>query len=494
MTASVTDTRAEVCVIGTGAGGAAAACALAESGRDVVLLEAGGHHTAADMDQREETMLPRLFQEDGRRGTIDGSIPILQGRAVGGSTTHNTGYVYRTPPGIFERWRREAGFDLPDAEVESLYRDLERAIAVTPCREEDVNALNGIVRRGARALGWRVRRTSHNRAPACSGCGYCLLGCAYNRKQSALVTFVPRALAAGARLRADAPVERLERAGSGWRVRGPGFAIQAERVIVAAGAIDTPLILERSGLAGGSGSVRGRTLRLHPAAPVGASFDEEVVAWRGVPQSVMVEEFATFFETGRGGYLLMPANCTPALTAALLPGVGLEHRAHMRDLRRFASGAVLLHDETCGSVRPRGTGGLRPAIRYWPDAEDLRELLDGVRNLARLFFAAGAKRVLLPFVDCTPIASEAEIAPALARGRTLPHLFALSSVHPQATCPLGARPEQAVVRPDLALHDPAGRGVFVGDASAFAGSVGVPPQLTAMLMGRIAARSAGAFA
>jgi choline dehydrogenase-like flavoprotein len=206
----------------------------------------------------------------------------------------------------------------------------------------------------------------------------------------------------------------------------------------------------------------------------------------------MVEEFATFLETGRGGYLLMPANATPALTAPILPGVGLEHRALVRDLPRMASGVVLLHDETRGRVRARGRGGLRPAIEYWPDAADLAELRAGIRNLALLFLAAGARRIVLPFRD-SPIVDreggEAALDAALARGRPLPHLLSLSSVHPQGTCPLGKSPARAVVRPDLELHDPLGRGVYVADASVFPSSIGVPPQLTIMLMGILAART-----
>ncbi len=480
---------AEVVVIGSGAGGAACAWALAEAGRDVLVLEAGGHHRAADFTQREDEMLRLLYAEEGRRATWDGAIPILQGRAVGGSTTHNTGYCYRAPPGIVRRWRAEAGFDLSDREIDALHGRIERALAVAPVPEGDVNPHNDVFRRGAARRGLRATITRQNRWPSCSGCGYCLIGCAYNRKQSALTVFVPLALARGARLRANAEARRVEPAPEGGvRVLGPGFEVRARAAVLAAGAIETPLLLERSGLAG---PAAGRSLRLHPAAPVGALFDEDLVAWRGVPQSVMVEEFATFFETGRGGFLLMPANATPALTAALAGGIGPEHARVMRRLRGLASGAVLLHDETRGRVRRRPGDPLRPWISYWPNASDLRELMRGIEELALLFFAAGAREVLLPFRGAPPVRNPGVLAAALARARPLPHLLALMSVHPQGTCPMGKDPARGrgAVRPDLRLHAAGTARVFVADASVFPSSVGVPPQLTIMLFGLRCAES-----
>src|SRR2546427_1855154 len=101
--------KAEVCVIGSGAGGAVVAKELAEAGRDVVLLEQGGHYTKDDFTQREDEMMPLLYEEMGQRATVDQSIIILQGRAVGGSTVHNLCYCFRTPEPILEKWRADAG-------------------------------------------------------------------------------------------------------------------------------------------------------------------------------------------------------------------------------------------------------------------------------------------------------------------------------------------------------------------------------------------------
>ena len=104
--------RADACVIGSGAGGAVAAAELARGGLDVVVLEQGPHWTSKDFTQREDEMLPRLFEEAGMRQTEDGSITVLQGRNVGGSTVHNLCYALphaRPDPRALARGARPPG-------------------------------------------------------------------------------------------------------------------------------------------------------------------------------------------------------------------------------------------------------------------------------------------------------------------------------------------------------------------------------------------------
>jgi choline dehydrogenase-like flavoprotein len=477
--------RAQACVIGLGAGGAAAFARLTERGVDVVAIEAGGAVAADEFSQRELEMLPLLYREAGLRATADKAIGILQGKGVGGSTLHNTGLVYAPPKGVIDRWRRDHGFHLDDAELDRRVAEVFETLHATSVPPEAINGANEALRRGAAALGWRYRVTLHNRA-TCSGCGYCMLGCAYNRKYNAALTYVPRGVAAGGRVLAAAAAVRIEgRAGArrvvcdlldgAGRPTGRRAIVEAERVLVAAGALDSPALLRRSGL--GTDRV-GRGLRLHPAATVTAVFPERVEAWRGVPQAVLVEEFATFFETGRGGFLLIPNAATaPAMMAVLVPGLGRRHRAVMRDYPRLAAAAVLLHDEGEGRVTA-GRGG-RPVARYRPVAGDLAELLRGVEALARLYLAAGAETVHLPYVGTPPVRTEAELAAAIEAARSAPHRVALNSVHPQGSCPMGDDARSATT-PECELRGTPG--VYVCDASIFPTSIGVPPQATIMAL------------
>jgi choline dehydrogenase-like flavoprotein len=471
------DRKTRVLVIGTGAGGAVAAKELAEAGLQVLALEAGPHFTADDVDQREETTFPRLYAEGGRRGTRDKSLLVVQGRGVGGSTLHNTGLCFRTPPAILERWRKEHGVDL---DLTPYLERVERHLGVRPIKADEVNPANEALARGARALGWRHLRANHNRVD-CEGCGYCVLGCAYDKKQGMSLTYVPRARAAGATFVSDARVERLTHRSGRWVARGSllggdgkaraSLSVEADAVVLAAGAIDTPALLRRSGI---GGRAVGRSLHLHPSCPVAGVFREPVRAFRGVPQSVIVTEHARFLEDGHGGFIFIPAFGQPAATALFAPAIGREHWEVVRAFDRMAAAGVMLHDETRGRVRAGWLGCDRPRIDYWPDPEEQRALVRGVRDLARLWLAAGAEAVVLPFARASLARSERDLE-ELERYPFSPHEVALSSVHPQGSCPLGTGAH--------AVADPSGEvkgapGLFLADASVFPTSIGMPPQIT----------------
>jgi choline dehydrogenase-like flavoprotein len=478
--------RAQVCVIGTGAGGAAALARLAERGVDVIAVEAGPYTTAKDFTQRELEMLPLLYREAGLRTTSNKAIAILQGTGVGGSTLHNTGLIYPTPEGIAERWRQEHGFPLDPQTLERYVAEAVGSLRSVPIPLDRINENNDALRRGAEALGWGYRIPLHNRLE-CLGCGYCMLGCAYNRKSNAALTYLPRAVAAGARILSDAPVTRIDGKAGARRVvcqlkgadgtsTGGRVVVEAPVVIIAAGALDSPALLLRSGL--GNGRI-GRGLRLHPAAMVSGVFPEPIRSWRGLPQSVIVEEFASFFEDGRGGFLILPsASNWPGMTAAVVSGMGAEHRSRMREHPYVASSAVLLHDETEGRVTTTRDG--QPVAQYWPNSGDLEELRRGVEAAARVYFAAGARRVYLPYADAPVVRSEAELRGALAKAHAIPHRISLNAVHPQGSCRLGSDSKESTADPHGEVWG--APGVYVADGSLFPTSVGVPPQVTIMAL------------
>lgn len=477
--------EAEVCVVGSGAGGAVAAAELAAAGRDVVMLEQGHHWTRRDFSQREDEMLPRLFEEAGMRQTADGSITILQGRNVGGSTVHNLCYAFRTPGPILRVWREEHGLEglTPEALAPSFER-VERHLRVKPIEEREVNALNALVRRGAERLGFSGFLARHNRE-GCIGAGYCILGCSYDAKQSMLVTYVPRGEEAGVRVFADARAERLEAEGGrirrvlGHAVDGAGrpgapFRVDARVVVLSAGAVASPDLLLRSGLANASGRV-GENLHLHPSVIAAGVFEEPVHAYRGIPQSYYVDEFIDLERDPHAGFVLMPIAGFPILQATQLPGFGRAHFRHMKTFAHQAGLLALLHDRSTGTVRPGSSFG-RPEIRYSLVPEDRAQLTAGLRRCAEVLLAAGAREVLVPYLAEPLVVRRPEELEAIDRRGVRQGEIPIASTHPQSTCAMGADPQRSVVGPFGESHDV--RGLFLADMSVFPTSLGAPPQIT----------------
>ena len=224
------------------------------------------------------------------------------------------------------------------------------------------------------------------------------------------------------------------------------------------GTIFTPLLLERSGLGGGSGQL-GRNLALHPATGGYALMDEVVDMARGVPQSFYVDEFKS------EGIMFEGVAGPPSYVAMSLPLSGRRHAEAMARYRNLAMFGLMVTDSSRGWVR--SVAG-RPVVRYDLGDADLRRFRAGLARLDELFRAAGAREVYLPLPR--------GVTPGRARVRDLK----LMAFHPLGTARADARADQGVIDGDLALHGV--RGVHVADGSAVPSSLGVNPQLTIMAL------------
>ena len=488
---------ADLCVVGSGAGGAMAATVAAEAGLSVVVLEAGDFLTPGDMVQREEAMFPRLYWEGGGRTTSDRGIHVHQGRGVGGSTLHNLNLVKRIPASIRGRWARERGLGaLPASAWDALYDEVEALLSVSAVPEEQWNRANRLLQAGCASLGWRGGGLRHNRT-GCQSSGFCEIGCAYDAKNNAAKVLVPRAVKAGAEvITACQAVRVLVRGGRVTGVEAVALerdthrvigrvTIEAPRVCLAGSATGTAALLLRSDVADPGGET-GRTLRIHPAVGAARDFDEPVHAWRGIPQTFECTEHLDLdAEPGapRDGLRgkkawIVPAFAHPMGTATLVPGHGAAHRDLMGRYAHLAALTAMIHDDTAGRVRPAGDLGL--SIDYWPGADDRRELAIGLWACVKLLFAAGARRVFVP----------ARPARVIARGEPFDDLrdlhlrrgaLDLTAVHPMGSVPMGDDPRVAAVDSRGKHHHVAG--LWVADGSLFPSSIGVPPQLSIYAMG-----------
>jgi choline dehydrogenase-like flavoprotein len=292
------------------------------------------------------------------------------------------------------------------------------------------------------------------------------------------VSELPRAVAAGALVRANAEVTEIllehgRAAGVACRLEGTGarYEVRARAVVLAAGALGTPELLLRQGIANGSGAV-GRHLRIHPACWVGALFDEEVRGWDGVMQSWYVDEW-------RDRGLFMEATfAPPAFGAHWLHGAGPEYVRRVAAYDRLAVIGVHLSERSEGRVRVRG-GALRLSYRLG-DA-DAAALRYGITRAADMHFAAGALEVY-PQIGGVPALGPGDQGRLVEHAAVRPADLRLEGFHPMGTARMGSDPRTCVVAPNGESHDVPG--LFVADASVFPTSLRVNPMLTVMACAR----------
>jgi choline dehydrogenase-like flavoprotein len=324
-------------------------------------------------------------------------------------------------------------------------------------------------------------------APGCRHANRCLQGCPSGGKWSMEASLVPTALAHGARLRPERRVERIVREGgraagvelvrregtrrSGRRTRA---RIRARRgVLLAAGAIHSPLLLRRSGLA--SPHI-GRHFQCHVGTAVVAEFPRPASEVCGPSLG-----YEVFPEPDLKCNSLAPT--PPEIALANIPAVGSELVAL---LRRFERVSVWNNSLRCGREgRVGGWLGL-PRIRLTPGPEELARVRSAVAHLSRLLFEAGASAVYPGLHGAPRRLGELREVEAVQRAPLDPRAYTLNVSHLFGTCRMASRPQDGVVRPDFASHELPG--LWVIDASVFPSNIGTNPQLAVMTLARHAVR------
>ncbi len=477
--ALITGTRriaVDAVVVGSGAGGAPLAKELAEGGLRVAILEEGEHFVPDRFNARPSAMTPLLYRDAAETATLGNvSIGLPLGRGVGGTSLVNSATCFRTPPAVLDLWGRRFGLEaLTPAALDPYFRRVEREVHVVKVTEELAGRNALVVRRGAQALGWSGDFI-HRNVRGCVGSGVCNFGCPTSAKQHVGITYVPRALAAGARVYSGARVRELRlRGGRACGVLattsgGGRLEVSTELVVLAAGAIHTPLLLAEQGLGLESGEL-GSNLSIHPAMAVKALFDEQIEMARGVPQSYFIDEFAD------RGIMLEGAAGPPDYTAASLAAHPAE-RMHelMLDYLHMSQFGAMVSDRSRGLVRKRFG---RAEIRYELIPHDVAAFKFALERLGELYAAAGAHTVIYPVEGLAPLPA-GELGPLRARALAA-HELTLMAFHPLGTARADGDPARGVVDPDLRVHGL--EGLYVADGSVVPSSLGVNPQLTIMAL------------
>ncbi|MCC1497509.1 GMC family oxidoreductase N-terminal domain-containing protein [Alcanivorax sp. 1008] len=484
--------EADVVVIGTGAGGAAAAYELASRGLAVVMIEEGEYYNRTHFNGNLTDAVAKLYRGLGATTALGNvTIPVPIGRSVGGTTTINSGTCLRTPDAVLARWQKEFGLtELTSENLDPFFASVEEVINVTPAEDKYVGEIGNVIADGARKIGLTKLHNLPRNAKGCDGQGLCQFGCPTDAKQSTNVSYVPRALDRGAFLftgfRAEKLLHRQQQLegveATGKRDDGSivRLTVRAAKVIVAMGSLLTPLFLKQNGV---RNPHLGRHLTIHPAGVVNAIFPErEFANSQTIPQGFGVGDFA---EQG----LMFEGGTIP------FAGHGLFSNLYGRDFVDFceryqntAYFGFMIRDTSEGRVR-RGPHRDVPWISYQMNDQDFRLFLKGVETLAQIYLAAGAREVMIPGLNrLITVRNEQELASFMAR-KHKPKDFLMSAYHPLGTARIAADVSRGVCGPD---HQVFGwNGLYVMDGSNVPTSLGANPQVTIMAL---AARAASKIA
>jgi choline dehydrogenase-like flavoprotein len=483
--------EADVVIVGSGAGGGVVAGKLAAAGLDVVVLEMGGYYNESDYNQLELWAFQQLYWRGGPVPTADMNVTLQAGSCLGGGTEINWTNSLRTTPWVREEWARNGLADVTGPEFDRHLDEVWERLQVND-RCSELNSSHQAMKRGAERLGWSFATITRNWDPSRhdpATAGYLGFGDRSGAKQSTLRTYLADAAEHGARFIVRCTAERIliedgRAAGVQARFADPdsgreaAVTVRAPQVVVAAGSLESPALLLRSGI---GGPAAGCYLHLHPATATLGDYGEDMRGWWGPPQAGLINEFANVEE--QHGFLIEGAQYTTGLGASAVTWTsGADHKRLLHDYAQFGTWVALIRDRGHGRVTLDANGMAVPWYTI-TDPLDLRMTALAVEQQVRGHVAAGARRVftMAAGIPCWQAGDDVDAyidritrIPARAGG------LRMFSAHQMGSCRMGSDPATSVADPRGELHDVPG--VWIGDASAFPTASGTNPMISIMAL------------
>ncbi|MDX1977716.1 MAG: GMC family oxidoreductase [Pseudanabaenaceae cyanobacterium bins.68] len=458
--------RTQVAVIGSGAGGAVVAYTLAAAGLEVLLIEEGAN---LNLDHCSPFSLAEMTSKY-RHGGVSAAfgkpkIQYVEGRCLGGGTEINSGLYHRTPPELLAKWQalyEVEAIALPDLEPHFQFGEQAVSVSYLPGQPP---AASLKLKAGAEAMGWEClevprwfKYDSHQ----------------VGRKQSMTETLIPMAIAQGAVLLTDTWVQSLKYLDQLWQIqarqRSQTLTITAETVFVCGGAIQTPALLQRSGITKNVG----RSLQMHPTVKITARFQEEVNDQQMGVAVHQVKEFLPRFNFG----------CSISSRAYL--GLAMnDHPAYAWEVDQFWQRMAIYYAAIGSEATGRGNvlslpGFRDPLVKYQLDQSGLKVLAEALTKLSELLLAAGAVALYPSITGSDRLTKTSDLANL---PQILPsHLTNLITVHLFSSCPMGENRRLCATDSFGKVFDT--KNLYISDASLLCTALGVNPQGTIMAIAR----------
>jgi len=476
----------DVVVAGSGASGAIAALELTQAGLDVVVLEEGPYYSPEE--KREFAVseaLFKLYRNQGATFTMgtggSPSISLTLGWGAGGSSVLTGGVCYRVPDNVVENWVEGLGLkELAPDMMAPFYERIEKMLHVAPTPKELWGKGNQKVAEGCEKMGYEVKTINRNMTAECRGCGRCNFVCPHGAKQSVDIAVLPKVVDLGARLFCDARAKTLlmenGRASGisgvfldGSKKPKAEFTVRAKAVVLAMGAVHTPTFMLKNGVGNGSGRL-GRGMTIHPGFRTYGVFEERLDAHMAALQPIYVDKYMPEI-TFNAIYI------PEAFMMATLPGIGAKNRKYAEQRPHIAAFGCMVHDGPNGRIVP--TMGPEPLMLYNMQTEEKNLAVRGLKMLAEVFFAAGAKKVLSAFHGLEEFDNMDQIN-AVDPERIKANQIECAAFHPLGTARMGTDPRDSVVDVWGRVHD--AKGLYVIDGSVFPTALSVNSQLPIMTM------------
>ena len=478
--------EAEVVVVGSGPGGAVLAKELSCAGRDVILLEEGPPFSPDDFELDGGVSMARTLREGGLRTTRGYIMPTMQAIALGGGSLVNSAICVRAPAATLEEWCSEFELDHTSrADLDPHYEAVEKFLGIAPTPEDVLGPRNLLFRKACDALGYSNEPIPRN-VRGCRGSGECFTGCRSRAKQSMDISYVPSMVQAGGRVLTSVQVQRVlaqgrRATGVEGRVVRPftgepsyTFRVDAKVVVLAAGVMATPVILSQSDDLANRSQQVGQNLQFHPGIAVAGIFPERTRPEFGATQAYQSLAFI------REGFKLETLWAPPALLAVRLPGFGLDLKERLAEMPFAAMwDAIASCNRSLGQVRAR-RGTMDPLISWQFHPADVSVMRRALWVLARLFFAAGARKIL-PGVHGQPEEIHSlEEARVLQEEELHPTDLVCGGNHVFSTTRMHGDPRQGVVGESGRCHDL--DNLYIADTGILPRSPSVNPMLTCMAL------------